>query len=222
MTIDRFFANDPSVLIHRDYITHLWPNDKMTTTQNLNAIVRLLVLLTLLQILLFGFKYSFVLSTLFSVILLVAYHHFMVLDKEVEPFDGFNEKKKVKKKVSFDKIKDTNPMGNVLVTDYNGNPNKKSAPPAYKPNVVEEINKQTKSFIKNFNSDNNQIDKKLFRDLGDNYMFEDSMSRFYSNPNTQVPNDQEGFAKFCYGDMVSTKEGNKFAAARHNPRYTNY
>ena len=58
--------------------------------------------------------------------------------------------------------------------------------------------------------------------LGDNYMFEDSMHRFISNPNTQIPNDQEGFAKFCYGEMVSAKEGNEFSLGRNAPRYTNY
>ena len=53
-------------------------------------------------------------------------------------------------------------------------------------------------------------------------MFEDSMQRFISNPNTQIPNDQEGFAKYCYGEMVSAKEGNEFSLGRNSARYTNY
>ena len=50
------------------------------------------------------------------------------------------------------------------------------------------------------------IDKKLFRDLGDNIEFHNSMIPFNSNPNTEIPNDQNAFAKFCYGDMPSFKE----------------
>jgi hypothetical protein len=62
------------------------------------------------------------------------------------------------------------------------------------------------------------IKKKLFSDLGDNYNFDFSMRNFYTNPNTTIPNDQGGFANFCFGDMVSAKEGNEFALGRWQPR----
>ena len=44
------------------------------------------------------------------------------------------------------------------------------------------------------------------------------MRQFYTNPSTTVPNNQEEFATFCYGDMISAKEGNKMALARQSPR----
>lgn len=222
MSNDNFWLNDPMILIDSKRITHLWPNNKMSDEEKLNALVRLTILLTLLLYVVYRFSISFIISGTTTVAAISIYYLFFLTKKEVEPFETNENNKKKNKKVSFDKIKNKNPMSNVLVTDYTGNPNKKEAPPSYEPNVVDEINKQTKSFIKNNNSTNTDIDKRLFKDLGDNYMFEDSMHRFYSNPNTMVPNDQEGFAKFCYGEMVSAKEGNKFAAGRNAPRYTNY
>ena len=33
------------------------------------------------------------------------------------------------------------------------------------------------------------------------------MRQFHTMPNTKIPNDQNAFAKFCYGDMKSCKDG---------------
>jgi hypothetical protein len=41
---------------------------------------------------------------------------------------------------------------------------------------------------------------------------------FYTTPNTTIPNDQKGFAEFCFGDMISCKQGNEMACQRFNPR----
>ena len=51
-----------------------------------------------------------------------------------------------------------------------------------------------------------------------NYMFEESMIPFHTYANTQIPNDQASFADFCYGGMVSGKEGNDFALLQNAPR----
>ena len=72
------------------------------------------------------------------------------------------------------------------------------------------------------NPDQPDISDKLFRDLGEQYVFEQSLRQFTSNPSTTIPNDQAGFAEFAYGSMVSCKEGNLFACARNLPKYTNY
>ena len=62
------------------------------------------------------------------------------------------------------------------------------------------------------------IRRKLFSDIGDNYGYDFSMRNFYTNPNTTIPNDQGGFANFCFGDMISAKEGNSQALGRWFPR----
>jgi hypothetical protein len=113
-------------------------------------------------------------------------------------------------------------MGNILVTDIHENPERDAAPYAYKKETNKEINEVTKKMIQEENPTIKSIDDRLFKDLGDNYMFEESMSRFHTMPNTKIPNDQEGFADFCYGTMTSCKEGNEFACTKKNTRYNNY
>ena len=79
-----------------------------------------------------------------------------------------------------------------------------------------------KKLVVEANPDQPDIADKLFKDLGEQYTFEQSLRPFHSNPSTTVPNDQKAFSEFCYGSMVSCKEGNPFACSRNMPRYNNY
>ena len=56
-----------------------------------------------------------------------------------------------------------------------------------------------------------------YKDLWvDQYVFEQSLRPFHSTASTTIPNDQQSFSEFCYGGMVSCKEGNAFACAKTN------
>ena len=114
----------------------------------------------------------------------------------------------------FDKSTPSNPFSNVLLTDYEHNPAKKTAPTSYNKFVNADILGQAKEFVKQANPDQPDIADKLFKDLGEEFQFEQSMRPFYSNAATTIPNDQQAFADFCYGSMVSCKEGNMFACSR--------
>jgi len=83
------------------------------------------------------------------------------------------------------------------------------------------VNKAAKKQIVTMHCDQPDIESKLFKDLGDNFDFDQSMRPFYATANTKVPNDQTAFAQFCYGDMTSCKEGNEFACVKNNARYIN-
>ena len=120
----------------------------------------------------------------------------------------------------FDKGTSTNPFANVLLSDYNMNVNKKPAPPAGTDKVYQNILEQAKQTVIDLNHEQPDIADKLFKDLGENLEFEQSMRNFSSNPSTTIPNDQAAFAEFCYGGMISCKEGNAFACARNLERYT--
>ena len=51
------------------------------------------------------------------------------------------------------------------------------------------------------------------------------MHAWYPTANTTIPNDQKGFAEYCYGDMISCRdqENNELACTRNMPpRWTNY
>ena len=106
------------------------------------------------------------------------------------------------------------------MTDYDYNPNKKPAPPSYNENVNQEILNQAKKLVNNANPTQPNIADKLFRGLGEEMEFQQSLRQFTSNPSTTIPNDQKGFAEFCYGEMISAKEGNMFSLARNLSRHT--
>jgi hypothetical protein len=83
-----------------------------------------------------------------------------------------------------------NPFGNVLINEYSDNPGR---PPAcaYK-DVETDINEKFKSG--------------LFTDLEDVYGNENSQRQFFTTPNTEIPNDQINFAKWCYQKDKTCKE----------------
>ena len=134
---------------------------------------------------------------------------------------SYNKNRKLIRDEVFDKVTSQNPFSNVLLPDLEFNPKKKPAPPAYASDINNDILTQAKQTVKELNPDQPDIADKLFKGLGEQLEFEQSMRNFYSNPNTTIPNDQAAFAEFCYGGMISCKEGNLFACARNLDRYTN-
>jgi len=116
----------------------------------------------------------------------------------------------------FDTPTPENLFSNVLMNDYDYNPNKKPAPPINKPDINDTILSDAKLMIQKLNPGQPNIADKLFVDLGEQFVFEQSMRPFYSTASTTIPNDQSGFADFCYGSMISCKDGNLFACARNN------
>ena len=100
---------------------------------------------------------------------------------------------------------------NVLLPEINGNPNRKPALKAYLP----ETNDLIKAKLKTSSS---KLDPRIFRGTNDELDLEHSMRNFYTMPSTTVPNKQDEFAEFCYGGMISAKDGDPQALFRNNPR----
>jgi len=227
-----FWYENPNVLLQGKYITELFPTEDMIYNQKLNAISRTVILLTIVFYL---FKRSFRILmiggvTLGAIFMLYYYrkqerHKKRDIKQKQEGFD--NPALAVLSDYSTDPIKtfdtptDTNPFSNVLLPYYDFNPEKKPAPPAFNTNVNQTILQQAQQLVIDQNPGQPDIAKKLFTDLGEQFVFEQSLQPFYSNPATTIPNDQAGFADFCYGSMVSCKEGNLFSCARNLDRYTN-
>lgn len=114
-----------------------------------------------------------------------------------------------------------NPFGNTLLTDYQDAPNRPPAMPADSSAAQATINGSVQQMIATLNASNADSEK-LFMDLGDNFRFDQSMRQFYPTANTQIPSDQDGFLEFCYGGMISCKQGNELACTRKTPRYNLY
>ena len=127
-------------------------------------------------------------------------------------------------KSEYTNPKENNPMMNVLLPEISYDPKRSEAAPSYNYEVEKDLNNKTKDYVVDTTfgdgtkKQQEYIRRKLFSDIGDNYGFDNSMRNFYTNPNTMIPNDQGGFANFCFGDMISAKEGNDQALGRWFPR----
>lgn len=237
-----FWLSEPTILFNKKHITDIWPNSTMTNMEKLNAISRFVILASLL-----GYLITLNIGLIFVCIITLGVIAILYHVQSNKSKDDDNDKGKDKGKESsssppkvkenftnsilYNEVKDdytnpkqNNPMMNVLVPEIVYNPTRNEGAPAFNPEVERKINNNTKDYVveTTFSDESSKqkeyIKRKLFSDLGDSYMFDHSMRNFYTNPSTTIPNDQEGFANFCFGDMISAKEGNEFALARNMPR----
>ncbi len=222
METTTFWINNPAILFKQNQIKQIWPKQSMSRNEKINAITRLVIILTILGYFVTNSLNFFITGAItLGVIVLLYYAKSIKLDtnkdKIKEAFTNPNVYNAVKS--NFTNPTDKNPLMNVLLPEIKDDPKRKMAAPAYNSEVEKQINNETEDFVvSNFNNDK-QLKKKLFSTLGDSFEFEDfAQHNFYATPNTTIPNDQQGFAEFCYGSMVSGKEGNDFALMANNPR----
>ena len=243
MTI-QFWSNDPTILFNKDYIFELWPTTSMCYEQKLNAISRLIILLTILGYILTMSKRVLAVGVITLLVIFILYNmrkqkltkdmleNFEVQGNEVTGmFD--NKPKSFVNPVTLDAVLRTefkegnkkNPFSNVLLTQINDDPNRKAAPPAFNVNVDEDITKNVKRAVQMMNPGIKNTNKQLFGDLWQQFELDQSNRAFYSTPNTRVANDALAFGNFLYGYMPSAKEdtpdGNMQRVA-DNYRYTLY
>lgn len=216
----QFWVNEPTILFKKDEIMSLWPTVNMSSNDKLNAITRLVLILTLLGFLVSKSNKIVITGvvTIASIVLL----YFVQNTRNSTNKEGFTNPNVYKLlKNNYTEPTVSNPAMNVLLNQINEEPNRKPAAPAYNPAVEKEMNEKTQKFVSENFADPN-IDERLFKDLGDSFNFDQSMRTWYATANTQIPNDQKGFAEYLYGDMPSCKEGDKFACLKGaSPRWTN-
>jgi len=205
-----FWIDSPGILFSKNYITELWPLDSMTREQKLNAITRLVILLTVAGFVV-SHSYKIIATGVVSIIFLILTYKILnnnsnnLSQKIKETFSNENIYENVKH--NFTNPTTANPIMNILLPEIQDNPNRLQAAPSYNKAVEKAINKETQDFVvTNFNNDET-IRRKLFDDRGDKFDFECSMRQFYTTANTRVPNNQNEFARFCYGNMASCKDG---------------
>ena len=238
-----FWLQDPTVLFNNAGITQIIPTSDMDREARLNAMSRLIIVLTLLGYLI-TLSYSVLLLGMISLagiaVLSTATKSAAAAAAATKPtadskegfsnYANYNTGRRRKNGdggaaapspspsgLTFQAPTPQDPLMNVLLTDIQDRPNRHAAEPAFNPDVERDINQSTKTFVVNDVDGNNaNFEDRLFRDLGDNYEFSNSMRNYFATPNTRIPNDQHAFAEFCYGDMISCKEGNMLACARAN------
>lgn len=201
-----FWLYDPKILFDKEYINEFWPENEHKFARKLNALTRLIFVLTL-GIFALSNNVKLLFVGLFS-ILAIVFMFFVNKNKQKEGFSEIKEKlsRNSEDVVQYEEVNHKNPLSNVLVTDILDKPNRKPAPPSYTKINTDIINNNTKDTIEKLNPEIDNLKSKLFNDLGDQYQFDTSMRSFYSTANTIIPNDQKGFADFCYGNLPSRKQ----------------
>jgi|UniRef100_A0A6C0HMV7 hypothetical protein len=186
-----FWGDNPTLLFDSRYIQEIWIYDGMDRNQSLNALSRLIIVLSVI-----GFAcFNRILFLVIGGILLgciVLFHHSQKENFETELSD-------------YQRIDQSNPMNNVLMQDYKYNPMKTAEPKDYGEQKEKSINDKTKQFILQENKSNSQIGD-LFKNKGDQFQFEQSLRPFHTNPVTTVDQSEyKDFLKYCYGVLPSDK-----------------
>jgi len=241
-----FWTNEPTILFNKEYIFELWPTSDMSYERKLNAITRLVILISILG-------YILTMSTRILVVgfvtLIVIFVLFNMRKQKITNYminEGFDNKLKTSKKkvevtnessyvnpVTLESVLKSdykegtkkNPFSNVLLTQIEDDPDRKSAPPSFNVDVDEDITKNVKRAVQMMNPGIKNTNKQLYGDLYQNFELDQSNRAFFSTPNSRVTNDQSAFGKFLYGDMPSSKESNFGAAIQREKdsyRYTLY
>jgi len=247
-TRQEIWSNDPTILFNKDYIFELWPTTNMCYEQKLNAITRLIIIITVLGFILTKSTRLLIvgLVTIALIFILYKMRKPKMLNDMLDSNEGFEvqgnqvtglfdkKAKTITNPVTLESVlstefkegNKTNPFSNVLLTDIMDDPDRNAAPPSFNPDVEEKITKNVKKGVQFMNPGINNTDKQLFGDLWEKFELDQSNRIFYSTANTRVTNDQGAYAKYLYDDMKysgkeSTPEG-AFARVQDNYRYILY
>lgn len=241
----QFWTNNPIILFNKNYIFELWPTTDMCYEQKLNAISRLIILLSILGYILTLSKKILVVGviTLLMIYLLYSTRKQKLTKEMLENFDiqgnevtGMfdNKPKSYVNPVTLDTVLSSdfkegtkkNPFSNVLLTEINDEPNRNAAPPAFNVDVDEDITKSVKKSVQMMNPGIKNTNKQLFGDLWEQFQLDQSNRVFYSTPNTRVMNDQGAYSQYLYNNMkYSAKEDTPegaIARVQDNYRYILY
>jgi hypothetical protein len=122
---------------------------------------------------------------------------------------------------------ETNPLMNVLPPNDGEYGNRPPAAPAFNRKIEQRINDAVVQGVAGIgmidgDTDSNPDDSvrsKLYADLGGEIDLSNSMQRFTSNPSTTTPNDQSGFAEFCYGAVGTCARGGELFCVPESPAH---
>jgi hypothetical protein len=191
-----FWLNQPDILFKYPNIKQVIPSDNLSVSENLNALSRVTILLSLVGYAFIKRKVVLYLGLIILGVIVLYYK----MNKE-----GFSEFH-----TGPIHINNNNPLGNSLVNEI--------PKPIYNKNVItaepgrpetnhidylgseKNIHDTTKKAILEINSSNNDIGK-IFDGLSGELNFENNMRSFY----TIVDNDQSKFLDYCFKDLPSDK-----------------
>jgi hypothetical protein len=220
-----FWLNEPTILFNKENIIQVWPSQQMTFESKLNAITRIVIIMSILgfiftrncNLIIIGIVTLAIIVTLYklrkqSLVSSLIKKEAFTVNPSIQPSslapapmlrDPVTLKNVLRSE--FHPTTKKNPFGNVLLTDIMDTPNRKAAAPSFNPDVYDDIDSAVKKQTQMLNPGIINTNKQLYGDLKDNYDLDNSMMRFYSTANTRVANDQGAYAEYLYGNMPSGK-----------------
>ena len=245
MTIP-FWTNEPTILFNKNYILEFWPSPNMCYERKLNAITRIIFLITILGFIITG-SYKMLITGFITITVIFGLYKMRkqkltnkimkegfstntLNNDSLSPMDNAQIKINSDNLTSFVKTEfqtgdKRNPFSNVLLTDIMDNPERKAAPPSFNTDIDESITKNIKKTVQLLNPGINNTNKQLYGDLWENFELDQSNRSFFSTANTRIANDQTAYAQFLYGNMPSGKSSGPdgdLARVQDNYRYTLY
>ena len=167
---DKFWLDDITILFDPKSIKEIWPYGDYPLARRLNALSRLVLLLSAISYLVFDSGKIIMSCVVTLVVICILYKNQQIigiknLKKQIH-LEGFNNPEYYKTvKNNYTTPTKENPLMNVMLTDIKDNPKRKPAAPAFNSIVEKEINDAA-------------LNRKLFSDLGDNLSFEGLYEKF--------------------------------------------
>ena len=189
-TATQVWFMNPNELLDISKLYDFYPTDTMNYSAKLNSFMRFTVYFSIIIYLLKKTTKVFY-SIFFGGVLTFILYRFKkeIFQEEKEDFEDHQNMK-------CTSPDENNPFMNVLVSDYHTNPNRKEACDVDEDKVKD---KMEKNFYKN-----------LYRGVDEVFENNYSYRQFYTTPNTTIPNDQEGFAKWLYFNEDKTLKESHF------------
>jgi hypothetical protein len=201
---DKFWFDDPKVLIQQDRLSHFFPTTQMNMIEKLNAIARLGIYMSIVLILLTK-KTNYIYISIAALGITLFMYKANKDDLELylnnnNANNDFVEKSLLQKERTEPTV--NNPFMNInLITDDKDR--SKAKPTWDDPNTKKTVEEKF-----NYN---------LYRDVSDLYGKSNSQRQFYTAPSTTIPNDQTAFAKWCFNTGPTCKEKGVNCAPRYSP-----
>jgi len=184
-----------SNFISKDNFLVFFPTPDMSMSAKLNAVMRLTIYFGLLTLLVTQ-DIRVIYIVIFVGLLTVGINEIENINQQqkTETFEKNNWALDKRDNRACIMPSQENPFMNVLMNEYSQDPQR--------PDACDVENKNVKKMMKTY------FDTNVIRDTDDIFHKNASDRQFYTTPNTGIPNDQVGFARWLYSTPPTCKEGN--------------
>lgn len=194
---------DPVSFFDINNMLLFYPTSEMDYAAKLNSIMRLVLYVSIILYSLKNDMKVFTLSLVVGIIIYIMYTVEEEKEKYISDYGGASKYDDGKLDIDDDdeyankectKPSKENPFMNVMMNEYTENPKRKKAC---------KLTNKVNNYIDEYFNDN------LYRSVDDIYNKNASERQYYTMPATEIPNNQDEFAQWLYGNSEKTcKEGN--------------